>query len=396
MFWCIFLGSVRWRWRRVALAAAAMAAGTSAVAALLNLGFGMRHRMAEEADAFGATAVILPGPAEGGPVGSSFGPTAEPARMSPDVSQRLHRLLERRQIAACQLLYATASLAGSEVVVVGAPWTDVVSLNRGWDVKRLHPSFDSAIWRDAPPRPGEAIPALVGDDLWRSIDASPGNRLPLAFPGLDAEIVISGRVRTGGDEDAQIFLPLDRLQTILGWPGALSAIPIRAQGGEAEIRRLADAVEELAPGWTVQTSLRTLQARQNLLRRLEVLLGITALAILIGSILAVTATTLATVLDRTREVGLLRALGGGGRLIRAQFLMEGALTGSAGAMVGLIAGWAGAAGIARTAFGANLGLSFWVVPIVFGVGLGASLVGVLIPLGRALRIDPVICLRSDR
>ncbi len=90
----------------------------------------------------------------------------------------------------------------------------------------------------------------------------------------------------------------------------------------------------------------------------------------------------------------MRALGGGSGLILKQLLLEGALVGLVGGVGGALLGWGGSWGIARAAFGTGVALSAWTIPLTLCIGIGAAAAAVILPLRRALRIDPARTLRG--
>ena len=139
------------------------------------------------------------------------------------------------------------------------------------------------------------------------------------------------------------------------------------------------------------TLLRTERGAAAAMNRLIV--GVTVLAMVVGGI-GILTIMLITVRERTREVGLRRALGARRRDIQWQFLLEStmlaALGGGAGVAVGLLA-----------ALGASL-VGSWALVISWqpaAVGLTSSLVlGVLVgtvPAWRAARLDPMDALRAQ-
>ena len=395
MFWRIFIASVLGRWRRILLASAAMVAGTGAVAAFLNLSLGMRERMRAEVRAFGASGVILPGVGVSS-AGSTLSALPGHARLTEEGRSKIEAILSEGKVPHADLLYCLGELGETEVIVLGTHWEAAFRLNPTWLVEGVGEGFDpkgGILTMES--RDGDEVPALLGEGVWRSLGISGGEVIPLSFAGGDPlRLKVVGRVRTGGEEDDQVILPLESLRKGIGLPGATSAIPFRTLGGEEEIARVSAAVAGAVPGWSVQTIRQVVEAEAVLLGRLELLLGFVAFAVLLGSSLAVMATMLATVMEREREIGLFRALGGGARIIRSQLLLEGALAGVSGGVAGLLVGWAGSWGIARVAFGAGVGLSPWSVPVTMILGIGAAAAAVIVPLRRVARVDLTATLRG--
>jgi len=135
------------------------------------------------------------------------------------------------------------------------------------------------------------------------------------------------------------------------------------------------------------------------LQQLRPLLGlITLLTVVIGA--GVVADTLwLGVLERRREIGLLRAAGAGRRHVFRLFLAEAAVLAAAGAVAGLVLGIALAGILVRQLAPSDLGvpavsLSAWAVIGSIALGLAMALLGAFIPAALAARMKPLDALRS--
>ena len=154
-------------------------------------------------------------------------------------------------------------------------------------------------------------------------------------------------------------------------------------------------LESGLPGVTARTQLRLVMAEERLLDRLTLLLTLIAGLVLIASALTVAATMATSVLERTREIGLMKALGAGRSRVGSLLLAEAGLIGLGGGLLGAVAGLLLGQVIARTVFGGIL--PFSAVPPVASVALGtvvASLAS-LIPIRRAASLEPGIVLRGE-
>jgi putative ABC transport system permease protein len=138
------------------------------------------------------------------------------------------------------------------------------------------------------------------------------------------------------------------------------------------------------------TLLRTERGAAQAMNRLVV--GVAAMALLVGGI-GILAVMLISVRERTREIGLRRALGAKRRDIQIQFIVESTLLAVAGGAAGVAAGIV-AAGVAAIAGPWDLVLSWR--PAALGL-VGSALLGLLvgaIPATRAARLEPIEALRA--
>ena len=124
-----------------------------------------------------------------------------------------------------------------------------------------------------------------------------------------------------------------------------------------------------------------------------VLAAIAAISLIVGGI-GIMNIMLASILERTREIGVRRAVGASQRDILAQFLSEAVLISLAGGVAGILVGGGLSFGIERLADIHTI-VSFFSVFIAFGVSITVGIVFGIVPAWRAARQDPVVCLRYE-
>jgi putative ABC transport system permease protein len=101
---------------------------------------------------------------------------------------------------------------------------------------------------------------------------------------------------------------------------------------------------------------------------------------------------LVSVSERTREIGLLKALGAGRRQILAAFLAEAVLISSAGGLLGLAIGWLAVRGIVTLYPALPATPPPWAVAAAFSLSVAVGAVFGVLPARRATRLDPVAAL----
>jgi len=124
-----------------------------------------------------------------------------------------------------------------------------------------------------------------------------------------------------------------------------------------------------------------------------VMIVLSSVALLVGGI-GVMAIMLVSVTDRTREIGVRKALGATRREILWQFLVEAATLTLVGGVLGVIVGVAAGQGL-KSLMNLQSGVPVWSALLATAVSVAIGLVFGLLPAGRAARLDPIEALRYE-
>ncbi|MCS5734696.1 ABC transporter permease [Herbiconiux daphne] len=173
--------------------------------------------------------------------------------------------------------------------------------------------------------------------------------------------------------------------------GVLAAAYQEAQGVLLNLHSISDAD---SADFTISSQDALVDTATSIYRTLTVLLtGIAALSLLVGGI-GVMNIMLVSVTERTREIGLRKALGAPPWAIRRQFLVEAAILGLAGGLLGAVLG-IGAALALPGVIGSSIVVSPAAVGVSIGVAIAIGLVFGVYPATRAARLAPIDALRSE-
>jgi putative ABC transport system permease protein len=126
-----------------------------------------------------------------------------------------------------------------------------------------------------------------------------------------------------------------------------------------------------------------------------VLLWVVTLAALIAAGLAVGSTAATSVLERQKEVGLMKALGASNALVGTFFLGEQLLLALFGGGLGYAVGVLLARWLSMTVFGVTSPARMIMLPVTLGLAIIVAVAGSLFPLRRASRFDPAPILRGE-
>jgi putative ABC transport system permease protein len=124
-----------------------------------------------------------------------------------------------------------------------------------------------------------------------------------------------------------------------------------------------------------------------------VLAAIAGISLLVGGV-GVSNIMLVSVRERTREIGLRKAVGARPRDIGLQFLFEAVLLTCLGGVIGMALG-VGAALLVGALSPVPAAITWWSLALAFGVSAGVGIIFGVVPAQRAGRLDPVVALRSE-
>jgi putative ABC transport system permease protein len=246
------------------------------------------------------------------------------------------------------------------------------------------------------PTDADAPVAVVGEVAAERNHLAIGDELRLT---PDARFTIVGLMRTGGGLlDNSIAVPLAPLQRALGISDRVSFFAVNlAEPGLAD--RTAAALHEAFPDLGFQTRADLLSVLKKGIEVSDVVrLGISAIALIVGAI-AVANTMLMSVFERTREFGVVRAVGGRPRFLFALVLAESLLLSLIGGAGGVLLGRLGAIVVNEVARGL-IGLEVAAVTgrlVLFAVAVASAmgLLSGLVPAARAARIPIAVALARE-
>jgi putative ABC transport system permease protein len=252
--------------------------------------------------------------------------------------------------------------------------------------------------------------AVLGASIANTLfpfEAPVGQRLALGGDWYDVVGVVEGRAvsraRTGPirsrDVNRAVFVPLAALDRGSGRADGIDEIVLRIDdservGASAEVARR--VIQRTTGGAPIDVIVprEILRQKERTQRIFNVVTGaIAAISLLVGGI-GIMNIMLASVAERTREVGIRRAVGAARRDIAAQFLVESSLLTSAGGVIGAVVGVAGSMAIQAlagwpTALSPGMLLAGLVVALAVGIGFG------FYPAWHAAHLEPMEALRSE-
>jgi putative ABC transport system permease protein len=235
---------------------------------------------------------------------------------------------------------------------------------------------------------------VVGNDLAAKLKLKVGDSVDLE--GKTAlHLKVSGIVSTGGEEDDLLFLSLPVLQQALGLEGELTLVRLMVTAGGDNLQKATAALQPLLPGAKVNEVRQTARTSEGLLAKVKLLMFLVTAVVLISAGSSVTGTMSTTVLERGKEIGLMKAMGATRLEVLLIFCGEAALLGVLGGLAGYLFGSGIAQFITKTVFSASAEFIPWYAGISLAVSLFLAILGSVGPMVSVFKLDPVRSLRGE-
>jgi putative ABC transport system permease protein len=389
------LGAIRGHRLRTWLSLLGVGIGVSSVIILTSLGEGARLYVTGEFASLGSNLVILvPGRTE--TFGTAPFMNTAPNDLTVDDAEAILR--EVRGVRRT----APLTLGGAPLEVEGKR-RDVLVMGTTSDLLGVR-KLDIGVGRFLPPGVRDAAICVIGSKVQRELF---GNENPLGriVRVGDTRFQVIGVLKPRGmsigmDLDEVVQIPVD---TALRMFNRTSLFRILIEvGSSAGIPAVKDRVVSLMEerhgekDVTVLTQDAVLSTFSNIFRLLTAALaGIAAISLTVAGI-GIMNVMLVSVSERTREIGLLKAVGVTARQVLAVFLVEAAVISTAGGLGGLAAGLGVGAVLQRIKPEFPMQPPAWAVVSALAVSIFVGILFGLLPARRAARLDPVAALMRQR
>jgi putative ABC transport system permease protein len=377
MFWRVLWKLFRASRGRLAVALVALVSGAAVCTALLNLQLDAEQKLTREFRALGANVVVSPPHAL----------SDEPPLMGASVLERVVAARTAQVVAAAPYLYIVARARlpeGEQSVIVAGTWLDEVRRMASW----WRTDGQWVATRE------DAAHCLVGRNAARRLGIAPGRSVELRYAERSARLVVAGVVSAGGTEDNQVFVNLPLAQQLAGLAGRVSVVQLSVTGSPEGIEAFAGRLAAMLPGLEVRPVRQLAEAEGQLLGRIRLLIFSTVVLILALTVLCVLATMAALAMERRRDVGLMKALGGSMSRVVRLFFAEACSLGVLGGLLGWAAGILLSQWIGRRVFGVAIAPRLEVLPLTVALMVGVALAGAL-PLRLLGRVRPAVILRGE-
>ncbi len=292
------------------------------------------------------------------------------------------------------------SLPTGETTVAG-----VTTMRSWWTLKGSWPADD-------------ADQAVVGSNLAGRLGLSEGDTVTLTTPTGSRPLTVTGVYTSGDSDDDTLYAPLAVVQELTGHIGQVDQVEVKAlTTPENDLSRkaaqnpailssadwetwyctayassIAYQIEEAIPGAVAKQVRQVAAVEGNVLEKTQTLMILMTALSLVAAVLAVASLTTASLVERTGEFALLKAIGASSASVNRLILAETAVLGLAGTAVGALVGSGLAQLIGRIVFGSSITMRPMVYVLVVALISLVLLVATASSMRSILKIQPATAL----
>lgn len=357
--------------------------GVATVVTLLSLTDALGRRAQHEMENFGANIIITPRSDE---LALNYGGVQLGGvnLVSNEIEQtslaNIDDIPNRRNVATIgPKVLGAVEVDGQRVMMMGVDPKAEFKLKRWWSI--------------AGRKIEKGRELLAGDAVVKRFGLTMGDTLQIA----GQEYTVVGLLaKTGSQDDQLLIAPLSVAQSVLGKEGRLSMVEIAALCHDCPVDDIVNQLQTALPGTAVQAVQQVVKTRMHALGQFRLFAwGVAVTVVIIGALL-VFVTMMGAISERTREIGIFRAIGYRRRHVLHLVLVEAAVVSALGGVLGYLTGVSATLAALPLLEGGKASWQ-WNPTLAVASVFAAILVGLvasLQPALRASRLEPSEALRA--
>jgi len=415
-------GTLIRQWKKMILIAFTIGLGASLATAMLSVVLDVGDKVNKELKTFGANITVMP--KRQSVVSDLYdvsGGKSSGAYLKENELGKIKTIFWAFNIVDyTPFVKSNAKLSdGSDVQVVGS-WFNhhmdlptgeqldagIASLRSWWEIK-------DGKWIDEQANSNEND-CMIGSKLAEKLGVKAGDKVKVKGSKEERELNIVGVFSSGGDEDERIFTGLKAAQALSGLEGKIDSIEVSAlttPDNELAVKAAKDPqsltvaqyeiwyctayvssicyqIQEVITDSVAAPVRQVADSEGAILDKTQLLMLLITILSLIGSALGICNLVTASVMERSSEIGLMKAIGAHNSAITGLVLTEIIITAIIGGTVGFGCGIGFAQIIGESVFGSLITLRPMVIPIVGVLVVIVTLIGSIPAIRMLLKLEP--------
>ncbi len=421
MFFRMIFGTLFRQWKKMLMIAFTIALGASLATAMLSVMLDVGDKVNQELKTYGANITVVP--KENSVLSSLYeveGEGGTGAFLREDELGKIKTIFWAFNIIDyAPFINASVTLDdGTKASAVGT-WFNhhmelptgeqldagVTSLRSWWEV------IDGK-WLDE--QTGGENGAMVGKALAEKLGIKSGDTLHLNGTVSELTLDVVGVFDAGGEEDDKIFMPIDTAQSLDGLDGKIDSIEVSAlttPENDLAIKAAKDPksltiaqyetwyctayassicyqIQEVITDSVAAPVRQVADSEGAILEKTQLLMTLITILSLVGAALGICNLVTASVMERSAEIGLMKAIGAQNSSVSGLVLTEIMVTAIFGGTAGFFAGWGFAQIIGHSVFGSAIAMRPVVIPLVAVLVVIVTLAGCIPAIRMLLRLSP--------
>jgi putative ABC transport system permease protein len=400
---------------RIAIAVISVIIGAAIATALLSVSLDVSEKISEEFRKYGANLLVVPesDTIDVGFPGVEFGSVTEQRYINESDLWKIKTIYWRNNVLGfTPLLYQVVEVGDEynkqSVVLVGTYF------NR--DIKILEPYSENdpsifntgaekiSLWWNVEgswiTNSNDTTSSMIGTNVAKKLKLEIGDSYTITYgeKGLNETIynlTVLGIITTGGNEDDQIFVNLQLAQNLTSRLDKVHTVQVSALCNACPVDTFATEIEEKIPEIEARTVKQLVSVEMNILGKIENMMFLITIVALFASALGVLTTMTTSVIERQKEIGLMKSVGAENKRIMSLFFSEATIIGIIGGIAGYAVGIILSQFIGMSVFNTYIAPHYEIIPIVLLISIIIAILASIFPIRRAIKIEPAIVLRGE-
>ncbi len=422
MFFRMIFGTMFRQWKKMLMIAFTIALGASLATAMLSVMLDVGDKVNQELKTYGANITVVP--KENSVLTSLYeveGEGSTGAYLREDELGKIKTIFWAFNITDyAPFINADVTLDdGTKAAAVGTWFNHHMELPTGEQLDAGVTSMRSwwevtdGKWLDEQTGSDPNV-AMVGKALAERLGIKSGDSLHLTGTAADNTLTVVGIFDAGGDEDDKIFMPVDTAQALDGLDGKIDSIEVSAlttPENDLAIKAAKDPksltiaqyetwyctayassicyqIQEVITDSVASPVRQVADSEGAILEKTQLLMTLITILSMIGAALGICNLVTASVMERSAEMGLMKAIGAQNSSVSGLVLTEITVTAVIGGIAGFFAGWGAAQIIGHTVFGSAISMHPVVIPLVAVLVVSVTLLGCIPAIRLLLRLSP--------